>query len=60
MTAPDTQGWHNATLVSGCLVLAWNGGIRTLTTEETRNLFEFLEEYKDEIGTSKDVILEDE
>lgn len=62
LTQEGTQGWHNATLEGGCLVLTWHdesdkGGIRALTADETRNLFAFLEEYKDEISQHEDVIL---
>jgi hypothetical protein len=61
--SPDgVQRIYKATLAYGCLVLSWSGiesGIRPFTTEETRNLQQFLEQYKDEIGTGKDIITED-
>lgn len=59
--SPDgVQRVCKATLAYGCLVLSWSGiesGLRSFSAEETRNLQQFLQMYKDEIGTGKDPIL---
>jgi hypothetical protein len=62
--SPDgVQRIYKATLAYGCLVLSWSGiesGIRSFTAQETRNLQQFLEKYKKEIGTKNDPISDKE
>lgn len=59
LSLDGAQRIYKATLAYGSLVLSWHGiesGLRAFTAQETRNLQRFLEQYKDEIGTGKDIL----
>ena len=62
LSIDGAQRVYKATLAYGALVLSWHGiesGLRAFTAQETRNLQQFLEQYKDEIGTGKDILADD-
>jgi hypothetical protein len=59
LSLEGAQRIYKATLAYGCLVLSWSGiesGLRAFTAQETRNLQQFLEQHKGEIGTGKDIL----
>lgn len=59
LSIDGAQRVYKATLAYGCLVISWHGiesGLRAFTATETRNLQQFLQMYKKEIGTGKDIL----
>lgn len=62
LSIDGAQRIYKATLAYGALVLSWHGiesGLRAFTANETRNLQQFLEQYKSEISTGKDILEDD-
>lgn len=62
LSVDGAQRIYKATLAYGALALSWHGvesGIRAFTATETRNLQQFLEQYKGEISTGKDILEDD-
>lgn len=59
LSIEEAQRIYKATLAYGALVISWHGiesGLRAFTAQETRNLQQFLQMYKSEIGTGKDIL----
>lgn len=59
LSIDGAQRIYKATLAYGALVISWHGiesGLRAFTAQETRNLQRFLEQYRDEISTGKDIL----